>query len=267
MKRLLLCMLIFLAFGAGAAEPDANLRPTLHEAAAAFDEGVRLLASDPAEAHASLRASVAAYESLLQAGIENGKLYYNLGNAHLLLGDTGRAVLNYRRAQAFIPTDPNLQANLADALSRVRADFDTTIQQTALDRLRRFATLAPLKALLWTALIAWAIAWTTMLIRMRVRSLPRWISASAMAIAVVSGGVVAARFWLDHSDNRAVIVASETVGRKGPDAGAYAPSFAAPLPAGVEARVLAQRPDWSLVRLPDARETWLATRDIAPLWQ
>ncbi|HIE11941.1 MAG TPA: hypothetical protein EYP63_00690, partial [Desulfotomaculum sp.] len=39
-----------------------------------------------------------AYQALVDAGAHDGRLYYNLGNAHYKSGDLGRAVLNYRRA-------------------------------------------------------------------------------------------------------------------------------------------------------------------------
>ena len=53
-----------------------------------------------------------------EGGIENGRLFYNIGNIYFRLGDTGKAILNYRRAERFIPNDVNLQQNLNYARSR-----------------------------------------------------------------------------------------------------------------------------------------------------
>ena len=53
-----------------------------------------------------------------EGGIENGKLYYNLGNVYFRMNDIGRAILNYRRAESYIPNDPNLHQNLSYARSR-----------------------------------------------------------------------------------------------------------------------------------------------------
>ena len=43
------------------------------------------------------------YESLIQRGINNGYLYYNLGNTYIRLGKIGPAILNYIHAQKLIP--------------------------------------------------------------------------------------------------------------------------------------------------------------------
>ena len=52
------------------------------------------------------------YESLIKRGLNNGYLYYNLGNTYIRLGKIGPAILNYMNAQKLIPRNENLQANL-----------------------------------------------------------------------------------------------------------------------------------------------------------
>ena len=60
------------------------------------------------------------YESLIQRGINNGYLYYNLGNTYIRLGKIGPAILNYMNAQKLIPRNENLQANLNFAIQQTR---------------------------------------------------------------------------------------------------------------------------------------------------
>jgi tetratricopeptide (TPR) repeat protein len=64
--------------------------------------------------------SVDAYESLIQDGVRNGYLFYNLGNAYIRMGKTGLAILNYVRAQNLIPRDENLVANLKFAIQQTQ---------------------------------------------------------------------------------------------------------------------------------------------------
>ncbi len=64
--------------------------------------------------------SAQAYESLIDKGVQNGYLYYNLGNAYIRMGKTGPAVLNYVRALKWIPRDENLEANLKFAIQQTR---------------------------------------------------------------------------------------------------------------------------------------------------
>jgi tetratricopeptide (TPR) repeat protein len=102
MKRLalILAMLIF-----APAAADAQGPPDLfQQGVAAYNAG-------------RYQAAAEKFGALVQAGIRNGALYYNLGNTHLKQGDLGRAILWYERAERLIPRDPDLQFNLAHARS------------------------------------------------------------------------------------------------------------------------------------------------------
>ena len=62
-------------------------------------------------------AAVKYFEEVADQDMENGGLFYNLGNAHLKNQDLGRAILWYERAARLIPTDPDLRYNLEYARS------------------------------------------------------------------------------------------------------------------------------------------------------
>ena len=75
------------------------------------------------EAHSSAEAedlyqkALIRFERLAEEGLQSGHLYYNIANTYYKLNDIGRAVLNYRRAEVFIPNDENLRHNLQYVLS------------------------------------------------------------------------------------------------------------------------------------------------------
>src|SRR3989442_2159968 len=56
--------------------------------------------------------AAASYERILQGGQASAALYFNLGNALFKSGQTGLAILNYRRAEQLAPRDPDIRANL-----------------------------------------------------------------------------------------------------------------------------------------------------------
>jgi len=60
------------------------------------------------------------YEGILKAGLENGDLYYNLGNSYFKLNHLGKAILNYERARQLMPRDSNLLFNYQYAISLVK---------------------------------------------------------------------------------------------------------------------------------------------------
>ena len=61
--------------------------------------------------------AVSEFLKIADAGVQNGQLYYNLGNAYLRSNRIGHAVLWYERALEMIPEDPDLRFNHTYALS------------------------------------------------------------------------------------------------------------------------------------------------------
>ena len=57
--------------------------------------------------------SIQEYEKILVLGINNFKVFYNLGNAYFRQNQLGKAILNYRRALVLQPRDEDIQANLS----------------------------------------------------------------------------------------------------------------------------------------------------------
>lgn len=79
--------------------------------------GRQFLAAMEAYKSGDYAAAVKGLESIASAGVRNGRLYYNLGNAHLKNNDLGRALLWYERALTLIPNDPDLRFNYEYARS------------------------------------------------------------------------------------------------------------------------------------------------------
>jgi len=52
------------------------------------------------------------YEQIIDQGVQDSTLYFNLGNAYYRQGDLGRAIVNYHRAALLNPRDADIQANL-----------------------------------------------------------------------------------------------------------------------------------------------------------
>ena len=65
-------------------------------------------------------AAVVEFSKIVDAGIRNGNLFYNLGNAYLKNGDVGYAMLWYERALKLIPDDPDLKFNHKYGLTLVK---------------------------------------------------------------------------------------------------------------------------------------------------
>ena len=220
-------------------------------------------AKDPREAFGLYQSAALRYERLLgESGIRNAKLFYNLGNAYYRSGDIGRAVLNYRRAQALSPADANVRQNLEAAraarVDRFSEPTETRVLRTLLFWHFDLSFGVRLGLLACFSGALWALAAVRLF---RPRQAPR-------VALVFCGGLAAALLlsvgfegWRAGDKAAAVVLANESVARKG-DGLNYEPAFTEPLHPGAELRILERRGEWAHATLPDGRTFWLSDRDF-----
>jgi tetratricopeptide (TPR) repeat protein len=73
----------------------------------------------------NFEAAISAFSKIAASGVNNSKLFYNLGNAYLKNGDLGHALLWYERALRLAPDDPDLKFNYEYALSQLKDEKDS----------------------------------------------------------------------------------------------------------------------------------------------
>jgi hypothetical protein len=229
-----------------------------------FADARALAPRDPVAAHALFDQSVLRLQRILDEGdIRNGYLYYNIGNAHMLKGDLGRAILNYRRAEPFIPDDRNLSENLAYARGKVMDKIPLSTEKSVLRTIFFFHyEFSPTVRLVFFAGFFNAI-WVLLLLRLFgvFNSAPRVALASLGLLSALLLASLVVENLSDGGSPRGVIVATEVVGRRG-EATTYEPSFTEPLHAGVEFTFKERRDGWWLIELDDERETWLPSSAV-----
>jgi tetratricopeptide (TPR) repeat protein len=223
-----------------------------------FRRANQTVATDPDRAQELYRKAALRFERIIRAGkVQNGKLYYNIGNAYFRMGDLGRAILHYRRAEQYRPHDPNLLQNLKYARSR------------RLDRIEEQQKTMVLKTLLfwhydlsaWTRSVIFAVGsflfWVGLSVRIFSRkTIPKWLLACLGLIALLFlASLVFDGFFADRQ-REGVILAQNVLARKG-DGETYQPSFKDPLHAGTEFRVLEDRNTWYHIKLRDGRRCWI----------
>ena len=258
----LLSTLVLLPAMALALEP-AELETTFREANDLFREANQIAAADPSQAFDLYQRSARRYERIIdEGGIENGRLYYNLGNAYFRMNDIGRAILNYRKAEQYIAGDANLRQNLRYARTRRLDRFEEHTQTRVLRTLLFWHYDVPLGWRLALFALGWVALWGLLSLRLfQPQRVSRALLVLAGGIGLMFLGSVLAETMLGPDERPGVILAPETVARKG-DGESYAPAFTEPLHAGVEFQVLEVRPGWVHGELPDSRTCWLAERAV-----
>lgn len=243
---------------------DAGIASLVERGQDAFREATSLREDDPRRARELYGRAIGAWsEAMDRGGFANGKLHYNIANAHLLRDEVGEAVLHYTYAKRLLPNDRNIASNLARARARVPGGGAGDGAGGAMETLLFFHYGMTQRTRLTVALVAFAL---TFLLAgfVTLRRLPRgalWFAGVASLVWIATGASLAAD--LSDTTRRGVIVGGEVVGRKGPDASGYEPSFTAPLLPGIEFELIETRGEWLYVRLRDGRTTWVPTRAVS----
>lgn len=261
----LLALFILIGFGLPAqAELDPlEVSGLFKEGSDLFEEANEVFAENPEKAEELYKGSALRFERVVrEGGIENSKLYYNIGNAYFRAGDLGRAILNYRKAEQFDPNDRNVQQNLAFARSQRKDELKEEEKAKALRTLlfwhydfsfgQRFLFFA----------LFFVLLWATAAVRLfKPRPFMKWMIGFSALLSLVLGASLVLESMAIKGERPGVVIAEEVVARKG-DSESYEASFQEPLHAGAEFVLVEERKDWVQARLPDGRTCWLPGRAV-----
>ncbi len=235
-------LLLLLLAGRGVGQGD-NTLAIFTQANAAYESG-------------NYARAITLYRTLENLFIDDARLYYNLGNAYYQTGDMGWALLYYLRAQALIPRDADLIANIAVVRAeRVDIQSDETGILEGLAALTtgilQIVELAALIGLVWAIWCAVVIVFT---VQRRWRETLRSPLLVVGAVVVFGSMLLVSRVYVTENRPAAVITASRTQAMSGPGMD-YLPLY--PLYAAAEIRLMESRMGWVRFSLPDGRQGWL----------
>ncbi len=197
-----------------------------------------------------------AYEKIIQTGAQVPAVYFNLGNAFLKAGKTGRAIVAYRTAEKLSPRDPDLRANLQFARDQAAGGVTNAPQHWT-----NWTTRLTLNE--WTLLTSLTLSAWFMALAMRQWN-PKWKKSFGRTLLVL--GVIAGFFVVclisavrAESGQSSVVIVSEAVIRRGPFDESQS-VFS--LRDGAEVTVLDRNAEWLKIVDGSQRTGWLLQRQL-----
>jgi len=200
------------------------------------------------------------YERIIERGVRNGHVYYNLGNAYYKQDRIGLAILAYERATRLMPRDDDLHNNLDLAKERTTDQIAGEVPwfgRQALDGVTvNEATVAATSAgfLASLALVGFLLA-----SRPRARSATGYALLVSCLVLLMAAGFLGIKIYDSQVNEEAIVLRPTAVVRTGPDVSAE-PVFT--LHEGAKVQLVEQRDDWLRIRLPDGKNGWLPQDDL-----
>lgn len=199
--------------------------------------------------------AVAGYEGILAKGVENGNIYYNLGNSYFKKGLLGKALLNYERAMFFMPNDNDLRSNYEYLSMLLNLDWQQAQGSRFFRLIDKLFTgvncnfMAIVLSVSYTVFILLIILW---LINPQRRKLYKVFAFFILMIFTLT--IFAFNRKLEYFNNSVVIISKEAEARFGPlkDATVF---FT--LTEGSHVKALEQTFDWIKIRRFDGKEGWV----------
>jgi hypothetical protein len=214
-----------------------------------------------------LKSAIALYRTLVDQGVSNEDLFYNLGNAYAEDGQLAEAAVAYERALRLQPNDRDARANLAALRKQMGASDKLATpaggeEQVALaDLVEPIVAPLPLGAFAWAAVVLEAVLFACLLWRRRaadgVRRKLSLVAAFSLVLFLFAGTVVAGHYVLARDPRAVVVVAGEM--KEGPH-----PRFknAGQVRAGARVRVLSEDSGFAHVLKDDGSSGWVPVKSL-----
>jgi len=202
------------------------------------------------------------YTSLLERGVENADVYYNLGNACVGLDRKVDAVVAWERALRLDPAHADARANLEVLRARLAKDVPAPAVEPGEDAVALADVLRPILAPLPPAPLAWGLVLAEVLLAAAIWGLRKRAGgrSALVGLALVSGlavlltGAVTVGHHIVRAEPLAVAKAKTEL-RQGPDARFDTAGWVAP---GARVRVVEADGAWRKVQQQDGTSGWIS---------
>ncbi len=241
------------------AESTQDIKSLFSAAQANFELGLK---QEGERKRALMIKSAGQFQALIQDHrIDNGNLYYNMGNAYYEAGEIGKAILSYRQAEKLLPGFSDLQYNLNQARNKLNLPQP---KQSWLENIMKglFFWHYMMKYELRRSLLLTVFSLVWIVLMMMIFKRHAFLRMGLIILVTLNigfGGSFLFSYYQLHFVRSGVVV-KESTARKGPGSG-YEPFYQKPLLGGTEFIVTEKQENWWKIKLPMGDEVWIKEGD------
>ena len=218
------------------------------------------LAANQAYKEGRYEQAAALYENLLAFEIINGSLCYNLGNSYLKAGKIGKALVNYRRAELFMPRNEDLQANIQYALQQTIDKIEGRDPYSYIKSFCFWYSRLTIKELVALFLVANMGLWGIALFQLFKTKEYLWLVLYVfIASALLFGASAAIKVYSFYYKPGGVVTAREITVRSG---GSINDTALFGLHEGAEFDWLDESDGWVKIQLRDGKKGWVQKETV-----
>lgn len=200
--------------------------------------------------------SIQALQDLINSGVKNADLYYDLANAYFKSDQIGKSILNYKNALVLSPRDPDAKANLKFALEQTKDQFSSEDSIDPILRILAFwyfdLNLFELIALtLVVNIFTCFCVFICFFYKNEILKVVQWVLIVLLLVLIVSTVI---KLYYNFNPSEGVIVATEADVKCGDDS-TYKTLFK--IHEGAEFKIEDKRDKWYKIRLKDNRKGWI----------
>lgn len=215
---------------------------------------------------ADYESALEAYQGILEKGYTSGSVYYNLANTYYRLGEKGMALVNFLRARAFIPRDPDLRSNLEHLEKELQlaGGVQGSGFEKVADWIGSYLTVRELA--IWSSVILTVLV-VLVLVQMYLSKVRSWLKVPVVVVGValvVSLLVTGVSGYYRYYTNQGIIVSNEAIARFEPSETGEA-HFTLVLGERVEIGSL--RHEWVSVERVDGKKGWVKVGEVEGVFE
>jgi len=200
------------------------------------------------------------YNRIVELGVRNGHVYYNLGNAYYRQDEIARAILAYERAYRLMPRDQDLRTNLEIANSLTVDQITGEVEWVGIQALGRMT----INEVLITVTVIGMFFALVLILKIlsrdpAMRARLGYVLLAAGLIFILSMTLAGIKIYGAFAHTEGIVLSSQAVIRTSPVDGSDS-TFT--LHEGAKVRLIENRDQWIRIRLPDGKNGWVHRDEI-----